>query len=77
MATNPKQAAKKAGDATQGVEVIAKTDVFYRAGRQWGQTPTVVPLSDLTEDELQELRDEPLLIVRDVEIKPKEAPAAA
>lgn len=77
MATNPKQAAKKAGDATQGVEVIAKADVFYRAGRQWGQNPTVVPLSDLTEEQLQELRDEPLLIVREVEIKPEEAPAAA
>lgn len=71
-------AAAKAGEANKGIEVIAKTEVFYRAGRQWGQSPTVVPLADLTEDELQELRDEPMLIVRDVEIKAEgEATAAA
>lgn len=68
----------KAGEATKGIEVIAKTEVFYRAGRQWGQNPTVVPLAELTEDELQELRDEPMLIVRDVDIKAEgEATAAA
>lgn len=68
---------KNAGAATKGVEVIAKADVFYRAGRQWGQTPTVVPLDCLTEEQLQELRDEPLLIVREVEIKPEEVTGAA
>ena len=69
---------KKAGEAAKGIEVIAKTEVFYRAGRQWGQNPTVVPLAELTEDELQELRDEPMLIVRDVDIKAEgEATAAA
>lgn len=69
---------KKAGEATKAIEVIAKTEVFYRAGRQWGQNPTVVPLDELTEGELQELRDEPMLIVRDVDIKAEgEATAAA
>lgn len=62
---------KKAGESTQGVEVIAKADVFYRAGRAWSNTPTVVPLSELTEEQLQELQDEPMLIVRTVEIKPE------
>ncbi len=40
-----------------------------QAGRDYQLSPYLEPL--------QELRDEPLLIVREVEIKPEEAPGAA
>ena len=67
----------KAGDKLHGVEVIAKADVFYRAGRAWGHAPTVVPLSELTEDELDELKSEPMLLVREVDIaRPDESAKA-
>ncbi|MFZ1418237.1 MAG: HI1506-related protein [Burkholderiaceae bacterium] len=50
------------------IEVIAKVNGFYRAGLRWTIEPTVVVLADLSEAQLDELRNEPMLIVRDVDI---------
>lgn len=68
-------AAKKA--VVQGLEVIAKTsETFYRAGRGWSQTPTTIALTDLTKAEIEELKAEPLLIVREVELPAPESSEA-
>lgn len=45
------------------IEVISRVDGFWRGGRQWTIAPQTVPLSDA---QLLEIKEEPLLIVRDV-----------
>jgi hypothetical protein len=39
---------------------------FRRAGLSFTQIPTLVPLEDLDEDQIAALKDEPMLIVREV-----------
>ena len=53
--------------STNALEVIAKVEVFYRAGREWSQTPRTVLLADLSEQEITDLKAESMLIVREVE----------
>ena len=65
MATKP----RAAGPDTNGLEVISKRDGFRRAGREWSGS-TIVPLSELTPDQVEALQAEPLLIVREVDIEP-------
>lgn len=48
------------------IEVISRLEGFWRGDRQWTIAPQTVPLSDLSEKQLAEINDEPLLIVRDV-----------
>lgn len=60
---------KAAGPANKGLEVISKKDGFRRAGREWSGT-TTVPLSELSTDDVESLQNEPLLVVREVDIKP-------
>lgn len=69
MATAAKN--KAAGPATKGLRVTTKRDGFRRAGREWTGT-TVVPLSELTGDQVEALQGEPMLIVDEVDV-----PAAA
>lgn len=81
MATaNPKTAAKAkaAGPSTKGIQVIARPATFRRAGYAFSAEPTVIPLSDLTDDQLELLRNEPQLVCQDVDIPaPAEAEAEA
>lgn len=51
------------------ISVIAMRDGFYRAGRRWSNSETVVPLSELTKEQIRQLEDEPALIVSEVEIE--------
>jgi hypothetical protein len=67
MATANTKKPKAAGPATRGLEVITKRDGFRRAGCEWTGTITV-PLSELTEEQVAALNDEPMLIVREVDI---------
>lgn len=69
MATAAKN--KAAGPANKGLRVVTKREGFRRAGREWTGT-TVVPLSELTADQVEALKDEPMLIVDGVDV-----PAAA
>ena len=64
---NPTDAPTKA-KSVKGLEVIARDTVFYRAGHEWAAEPRSVKLSDLTQEQIDELRNEPMLIVRDVDI---------
>lgn len=68
-AANKAEAAKEtnAKTSTNALEVIAKVEVFYRAGREWSQTPRTVLLTDLSEQEIADLKAEPMLIVREIE----------
>jgi hypothetical protein len=48
------------------IEVISRVDGFWRGGRQWTIAPQTVPLSELSDAQLLQITEEPLLIVRDV-----------
>ena len=66
----PAPAAKaKQDDEPQGalIKVEAKTDSFWRAGAKWSRKARVVPVSAFTEEQLQQLKDEPLLVVTPVD----------
>lgn len=61
--------AKPAGSATQGLKVIARAASFRRAGHVFTGEATVIQLSELTVDQVEQLKAEPMLVVQDVEIK--------
>lgn len=61
MATKAAQAALK---------IVSKKAGFRRAGRVWTDEATVL-LSALTETQIKQLHDEPMLIVTEVSIDPK------
>lgn len=61
----------KAGTKTTDVQALMINTVktvksFRRAGMSFTQTPTLVPLKDLNEDQITALKTEPMLIVREV-----------
>jgi len=53
-----------------GVMVVARYEGFRRAGRTWSMQPTVVPLSELTHEQLRMLDNDPNLRMRAVDITP-------
>lgn len=64
---------KKADSATNTVKVPALSVVsgregFRRAGRAWGKEATVVKLSELSKDQIKQIKGEALLTVSEVEI---------
>lgn len=62
---------KSAGSATEGLKVIARAPQgIRRAGRHWPAEATTVALSELTEDELDQLETEPGLVTARVAIEP-------
>lgn len=61
--------AKPAGDASKGLKVTARADHFRRAGFAFTGEARVIPLSDLTEEQVEQLKNEPLLVVQEVDIK--------
>lgn len=65
---------KAAGPATKGIKVIARAATFRRAGFVFGAEPVVIPLAGLTDEQVEQLRTEPLLVCQDVDI---EVPAEA
>lgn len=46
------------------MEVISRVDGFWRGDRQWTHEPQTVRLDELTERQLDEIENEPLLITR-------------
>ncbi len=52
-----------------GLEVISSRDGFRRAGLVWGKDPVRMPIASLSKEQIAMLKNEPLLTVRDVEIK--------
>lgn len=67
-----KDTPKAAGPANRGLRVVARVDGFRRAGRAWSGASTV-PLSELTEEQVELLKGEPMLVVDEVDIEPAKA----
>lgn len=61
---------KAAGPATRGLSITSRPESFWRIGRQFTGEPTVIPLSELTEAQVEELTTEPLLAVVEVDVEP-------
>lgn len=77
MATAKKNQ-KPAGDANKGIKVISRPSTFRRAGYTFTAEPTVIPLSDLSDEQLEQIESEPNLVSQRVDIElPAETPAAA
>lgn len=70
MATANKanKAAKAAGPATKGLRVATKRDGFRRAGIEFTGT-TVLPLSELSEEQVEAIKAEPMLVVDEVDVE--------
>lgn len=75
---NPKKPAQKktkpAGTSTQAIKVIPKRAGFRRAGYAFPEEGLTIRLSELTDEQLSQLENEPMLVVVPVEV---EAPATA
>jgi hypothetical protein len=70
MATGKKKAA---GDAGKSLKVIARPERFRRCGREFGAEPTLIPLDELSEDELATLQAETKLVCEIVDTPAAEA----
>ena len=67
------EAKKKTDEAkkknkVKGIRVIAKRDSFWRAGINFGGEPVDLVLSDLKDEQVKMIHDEPMLIVTDIEL---------
>jgi hypothetical protein len=63
---------KAAGPATKGLRITTKRDGFRRAGIEFTGTQ-VLPLSDLTTDQVEAIKAEPMLIVDEVDVEAEKA----
>ena len=59
---------KAAGPANKGLQVTAKREIFFRGGQQFGHETRVVALADLTTEQAEQIRAEPMLVVSEVDI---------
>jgi hypothetical protein len=64
---------KAAGPETKGLKVTARPASFRRAGYSFGSEPRVIALSDLTQEQVEQLEGDTNLVCQRVDI---EAPAA-
>ncbi len=56
-----------------GLEVTAILHGFSRAGLSWSDRPTKVKVSDLTEDQIKEIKRCPGLTVKEIEMEDDQA----
>jgi hypothetical protein len=59
-----KDAAKK---AVAGLKVICRKDSFFRCGKKWTKEPITVAQDSFSPAQIEQLTDEPMLIVEAVE----------
>lgn len=50
------------------IAVVAKCERFRRAGREFGRDVTLIPLAELSEAQLAQLCQEPMLVVQPAQI---------
>lgn len=72
----PKAAVKPTGDKPQGLKVVPKRPGFRRAGYAFPDGETIIPLSEITEDQYNALISEPVLVTMLVDL-PAADPAKA
>jgi hypothetical protein len=53
---------KPAGDASKSLKVVARPAKFRRCGREFGAEPTLIALSELSEEEVEILQTEKMLV---------------
>ena len=51
-----------------GLRVVAAQDGFRRGGRAWSKEPTDVALSDLSREQIAQIKAEPKLAVTEVDV---------
>ncbi|MDP3165125.1 MAG: hypothetical protein Q8N06_06680 [Hydrogenophaga sp.] len=68
MATEKK--GKAAGPATKGLKVVSRPASFRRGGQSFTGEARVVPLSDLTEEQAEQIKNDANLVVQEVDIEP-------
>lgn len=68
MATAAKS--KAAGPATKGLKVVSRPASFRRGGHTFTADPTVIPLDQLTEVQLEQITGDKNLVVQEVDIEP-------
>ena len=71
MATKKQQQA--AGPATVGLQVVSSRQGFRRAGYAFGREPRVIPLAELTPEQVEAITADPVLSAVEVEIPAAEA----
>ena len=55
------------GATRQVLQVVSKRDGFRRAGREWHGT-TTVHAEELTEEQLEQLKAEPMLVILELDV---------
>lgn len=76
MATQ-KAKAKAAGAATEGLKVTSRPATFRRGGYTFSAEARVIPLSELTEEQVEQIEGDANLVCQRVTIEePAAAPAA-
>lgn len=76
MATQ-KTKPKAAGAATDGIKVTARPDTFRRGGYTFSAEARVIALSELTEEQLEQIEGEANLVCQRVTIDQPAAASAA
>lgn len=64
----PPAAAKTGIVKVPALSVVSGREGFRRAGRAWGKEATVVKLSELSKDQIKQIKGEALLTVSEVEV---------
>lgn len=53
----------------KALQVVSARPGFRRAGIAFGKEPTTIKVSDLTKEQIKQLKDEPQLAISEVEIE--------
>ena len=66
---------KAAGAADKGLKVTSRPATFRRAGFAFSGEARVIPLSDLTDEQVELIESDPMLVSQrvDIEVAPPEA----
>lgn len=74
MATSNKNQGRAAGPATKGLKVTARPASFRRAGHTFSGEAKTIPLADLTEQQVEQIKSDPNLVWQEVDIEePKDS----
>ena len=65
---NSKAPEQKSASKVPALSVVSSRDGFRRGGRAWSRQETVVKLSELTKQQIAQIKGEPLLTVSEVEV---------
>lgn len=61
----------------KALSIVSSREGFRRAGIAFGRESTVIPLSELSKEQIKLLKEESALVVSEVEISVEEAEKAA